>query len=212
MPRRTPRRWRRPARSACPSTGDTRSRSIASRRSRKKVARSRPHEPTLLGRPSDVLPIRRGGVAADRRRLARGGGRLRPPARRRHQQHEPGVRPGDRPARAGNVLLFPGDAQVGNWESWFGKVEVRRKASARTWSGRRGKTVTADGPAPPHRALQGRPPRQPQRHPARAGPGVDGMAPTAPANSWPCSPSMSTSPTTWPTTARCPCGRWSRTS
>jgi glyoxylase-like metal-dependent hydrolase (beta-lactamase superfamily II) len=27
----------------------------------------------------------------------------------------------------GKVLLFPGDAQVGNWESWFGKVKIEGK-------------------------------------------------------------------------------------
>jgi hypothetical protein len=31
------------------------------------------------------------------------------------------------PPGEGNVLLFPGDAQVGNWESWFGKVQVGKQ-------------------------------------------------------------------------------------
>jgi hypothetical protein len=31
------------------------------------------------------------------------------------------------PPGEGKVLLFPGDAQVGNWESWFGKVKVEGK-------------------------------------------------------------------------------------
>jgi hypothetical protein len=31
------------------------------------------------------------------------------------------------PPGAGKVLLFPGDAQVGNWESWFGKVKVGKQ-------------------------------------------------------------------------------------
>jgi hypothetical protein len=31
------------------------------------------------------------------------------------------------PPGAGKVLLFPGDAQVGNWLSWFGKVQVGKR-------------------------------------------------------------------------------------
>jgi hypothetical protein len=31
------------------------------------------------------------------------------------------------PPGAGKVLIFPGDAQVGNWESWFGKVKVGKQ-------------------------------------------------------------------------------------
>ena len=31
------------------------------------------------------------------------------------------------PPGEGKVLLFPGDAQVGNWQSWFGKVPVGKK-------------------------------------------------------------------------------------
>lgn len=36
------------------------------------------------------------------------------------------------PPGHGRVLLFPGDAQVGNWESWFGPVEIRRGGSKKT--------------------------------------------------------------------------------
>jgi hypothetical protein len=44
----------------------------------------------------------------------------------------------------GKVLLFPGDAQVGNWLSWFGKVTVGSQSFGKdmTWSVG-GKTVTA---------------------------------------------------------------------
>jgi hypothetical protein len=31
------------------------------------------------------------------------------------------------PPGVGQVLLFPGDAQVGNWQSWFGKVKVGKQ-------------------------------------------------------------------------------------
>ncbi len=31
------------------------------------------------------------------------------------------------PPGEGKVLLFPGDAQVGNWQSWFGKVQVGKQ-------------------------------------------------------------------------------------
>ncbi|MFY9824507.1 MAG: hypothetical protein WAM82_24235 [Thermoanaerobaculia bacterium] len=31
------------------------------------------------------------------------------------------------PPGAGKVLLFPGDAQVGNWLSWFGKVQIGKR-------------------------------------------------------------------------------------
>jgi hypothetical protein len=31
------------------------------------------------------------------------------------------------PAGSGKVLLFPGDAQVGNWLSWFGKVQISKR-------------------------------------------------------------------------------------
>jgi hypothetical protein len=31
------------------------------------------------------------------------------------------------PPGSGEILLFPGDAQVGNWESWFGKVKVGKE-------------------------------------------------------------------------------------
>ena len=68
--------------------------------------------------------------------LARAGRRVRPPARQRDEQHEPGVRPRAGPPGEGPVLLFPGDAQVGNWQSWFGTVEHRGGDSARTWPGR----------------------------------------------------------------------------
>ncbi len=49
------------------------------------------------------------------------------------------------PPGEGRVLLFPGDAQVGNWESWFGKVEIQGKSHGKdmTWSVA-GKTITAE--------------------------------------------------------------------
>ena len=53
------------------------------------------------------------------------------------------------PPGAGRVLLFPGDAQVGNWLSWFGKVEVGRGKKKQllgkemVWNVG-GKTVTAE--------------------------------------------------------------------
>ncbi len=31
------------------------------------------------------------------------------------------------PVGSGKVLLFPGDAQVGNWLSWFGKVQIGKR-------------------------------------------------------------------------------------
>jgi hypothetical protein len=48
------------------------------------------------------------------------------------------------PPGKGRVLLFPGDAQVGNWESWFGKVQIGGKEFGKdmTWSVA-GKTITA---------------------------------------------------------------------
>jgi len=49
------------------------------------------------------------------------------------------------PPGEGNVLLFPGDAQVGNWLSWFGKVKVGKRMLGKdmVWSVA-GKTITAD--------------------------------------------------------------------
>jgi hypothetical protein len=46
---------------------------------------------------------------------------------------------------AGKVLLFPGDAQVGNWESWFGKVKVGKQELGKdmVWKVA-GKEVTAE--------------------------------------------------------------------
>ena len=58
------------------------------------------------------------------------------------------------------VLLFPGDAQVGNWMSWAGSQWRLNTGSSAT------RTVTAADLLARHRALQGQPPRQPQRHPA----------------------------------------------
>jgi hypothetical protein len=48
------------------------------------------------------------------------------------------------PPGAGKVLLFPGDAQVGNWESWFGKVKVGKQELGKemVW-----KLPGKDGPA-----------------------------------------------------------------
>lgn len=45
----------------------------------------------------------------------------------------------------GKVLLFPGDAQVGNWQSWFGKVRVGKQLLGKDmlW-GAAGKKVTAE--------------------------------------------------------------------
>src|SRR5262249_27143474 len=49
------------------------------------------------------------------------------------------------PPGEGKVLLFPGDAQVGNWQSWFGKVKVGKRMLGKdmVWSVA-GKTVTAE--------------------------------------------------------------------
>jgi hypothetical protein len=49
------------------------------------------------------------------------------------------------PPGEGRVVLFPGDAQVGNWESWFGKVEIDGKPYGKdmSWSVA-GKTITAE--------------------------------------------------------------------
>jgi hypothetical protein len=49
------------------------------------------------------------------------------------------------PPGEGKVLLFPGDAQVGNWESWFGKVQVGKQRLGKDMAWRvAGKTVTAE--------------------------------------------------------------------
>jgi hypothetical protein len=49
------------------------------------------------------------------------------------------------PPGEGNVLLFPGDAQVGNWQSWFGKVKVRKEMRGKDMAWKvGGRTVTAD--------------------------------------------------------------------
>ena len=66
----------------------------------------------------------------------------------------------------GDVILFPGDAQVGNWLSW----ELLEWQVAEP-GGRDGELGR---PARAHSALQGRAPRQPQRDLAREGPGADG--------------------------------------
>jgi hypothetical protein len=49
------------------------------------------------------------------------------------------------PPGEGRVVLFPGDAQVGNWESWFGKVEIDGTLYGKdmSWSVA-GKTITAE--------------------------------------------------------------------
>jgi hypothetical protein len=48
--------------------------------------------------------------------------------------------PGD-----GKVLLFPGDAQVGNWQSWFGKVRVGKRMLGKDMVWKVGsKTITAE--------------------------------------------------------------------
>jgi hypothetical protein len=41
------------------------------------------------------------------------------------------------PPGSGKVLLFPGDAQVGNWLSWFGKVQIGKRELGKemVWSG-----------------------------------------------------------------------------
>jgi hypothetical protein len=50
------------------------------------------------------------------------------------------------PPGKGKVLLFPGDAQVGNWESWFGKVKVGKKEMGKdmVWSMNGGKVTAED--------------------------------------------------------------------
>jgi hypothetical protein len=49
------------------------------------------------------------------------------------------------PPGAGKVLLFPGDAQVGNWESWFGKVKVGKQELGKDMAWKvAGKEVTAE--------------------------------------------------------------------
>jgi hypothetical protein len=50
------------------------------------------------------------------------------------------------PPGQGPVLLFPGDAQVGNWLSWFGKVKLDGKSYGKEmeWTVDR-QTVTAEG-------------------------------------------------------------------
>lgn len=49
------------------------------------------------------------------------------------------------PPGEGKVLLFPGDAQVGNWQSWFGKVQVGKQVFGKdmVWDVA-GKKVTAE--------------------------------------------------------------------
>lgn len=49
------------------------------------------------------------------------------------------------PPGSGKILLFPGDAQVGNWESWFGKVKVGKQELGKdmVWKVP-GKEVTAE--------------------------------------------------------------------
>jgi hypothetical protein len=49
------------------------------------------------------------------------------------------------PPGTGPILLFPGDAQVGNWQSWFGKVRVGKRVLGKdmVWTVA-GKAVTAD--------------------------------------------------------------------
>lgn len=57
------------------------------------------------------------------------------------------------PPGSGKVLLFPGDAQVGNWLSWFGKVQIGKRemgkemvwmAGAEAGNGGNGTRVTAE--------------------------------------------------------------------
>lgn len=50
------------------------------------------------------------------------------------------------PPGEGKVLLFPGDAQVGNWLSWFGKVKLREREVGRemVWTVDGGRKVTAE--------------------------------------------------------------------
>ncbi len=49
------------------------------------------------------------------------------------------------PPGEGKVLLFPGDAQVGNWQSWFGKVQVGKQTLGKdmVWKVG-GKSITAE--------------------------------------------------------------------
>jgi hypothetical protein len=49
------------------------------------------------------------------------------------------------PPGEGKVLLFPGDAQVGNWQSWFGKVQVGKQTVGKdmVWKAG-GKSITAE--------------------------------------------------------------------
>ena len=78
------------------------------------------------------------------------------------------------------MLLFPGDAQVGNWLSWhtIEKWHLRDGADARP-AARGERRADPDGePAEPGRLLQGGPPRQPQRH--RQGQGIGGDDPAGP--------------------------------
>ena len=58
-------------------------------------------------------------------------------------------------ASDGDVLLFPGDAQVGNWLSWELLEWKVEEEGAETRTGDVGR------PARAHRAVQGRPPREP---------------------------------------------------
>lgn len=50
------------------------------------------------------------------------------------------------PPGAGKVLLFPGDAQVGNWLSWFGKVQIGKRELGKdmVWTTGTGGKVTAE--------------------------------------------------------------------
>lgn len=50
------------------------------------------------------------------------------------------------PPGKGKVLLFPGDAQVGNWKSWFGKVKVGKTEVGKDmeWSVQSGKVNAED--------------------------------------------------------------------
>jgi hypothetical protein len=48
------------------------------------------------------------------------------------------------PPGEGKVLLFPGDAQVGNWQSWFGKVRVGKQVAGKDMVWKAGnRSVTA---------------------------------------------------------------------
>ena len=68
----------------------------------------------------------------------------------------------------GKVLLFPADSQEGNWLSWH-KSDL--SWSVKDASGGTRKVIAADLLA--HGLLQGRPPRQPQRHGTGKRIGVD---------------------------------------